>query len=215
MNMKIEGSGREYRDVFDYLKQERPEFYSRFRLHYSEKRGAFPEMSERGYLLWVMEKMSKRAREKLERTDESIVDEGEVKKLEGILRESKSLGKVVEKYSDVQSIRHIDDEDRRILEGEVVDELRTKMTPSQRRAYSKKNLTIRMRRLNLGPWRYRGAGPANGESIEELMQRRSSLFGKFNEIAKRILIRAYEENGEIKSQKTFRDYRRKLKRKRK
>jgi len=207
--MAIEMNGSRYEGFFEYLKSERPEFYSKLMRYYSEKIGVIPEMTKRQYLLLIAKNMGKRGETKLESLDSNLIDEDDVKNLEKMIKKSSRLKEVLQEYSDVQRVAtYVSKKDKEKLEGEIVDKLHNNMDKKQKRQYNKKHISHILPKLNLGPWRRRGRSYKDIQNMEEIIAKRKDLFEKYEDIAIRILEAVHGQ--EIQSEKTFEDARRKL-----
>ncbi len=200
--MTIKIKGQDYTDFFHYLKGERHEFYGNFRKHYSGKKGAFLEMSEAQYLFWVMEKMNKRSREKLQSLDAQLISDDEIHALESLIKQSKPLRESVEHYVDVQKIGDYlpktdkklgVDKKARALEKELEDKMYDALSQEEKRQYGKKKFVSIVRKINLGPLKYGIYGGHGEESAPEFLIRNISLLKNYRELAQAILTRCYEE----------------------
>lgn len=208
--MTIQTEKKQYNDFLSYLKSERPEFYRDFRRHYNEKRGAFPEMTEQQYLLWVSEIMERKTRTKLQSLDESLVNEDEVKRLEEIIKKSKKLQKAAGRYAEIQRAAHIiPKKDKKKLEEEVAKEMYEEMNKKDKKDYDVKKLVVYISKLNIGPWtHYRANGHSSEHDIVEFIAKNKRIFENNEDIAVRILGKYCEQ--QLQSERNNEDYRDRL-----
>ncbi len=206
--MVIAGKRKEHEGLSSYLKVEHPEFYDELRRGYSEKKGAFPDMTEEQYLLHVVEATEKRARNKAKSLDDTLVNEDEIKALQKIINQSPALKEVVKMYGEVQrASAHLTKKEKEKLEKAVVADLYDALAEEDKRKYGKKNLTVYLRKLNLGPWR-KPQIIGKGKNLEDYISRNRQLFRDNEDIAVRLLERAY--SSEIQQERTIEDARKKL-----